>query len=104
MPHIILTGISKEKTEQINYNLSVKVAETIGIPVERVFIECSNNDFFNNGKKVTDIITVHILWRKRPPQLEHQTAQTIAEVLKQETDKTVMVKYISLEDDELYTF
>lgn len=104
MPHIAINGIEKADFDKIAPALQHKVSQLVDVNLDAVVLEFCHNPLNCCEKTETQLATAHIWWRRRSGEMQKQVAFAIGEIIKAQTNKkTVKVKYVNLDPDDLYT-
>ncbi len=103
MPHVSVNGIEKADFDAVMGVIQTKISEITGVAREKVVLEYAPAPLYICDKPAGHLATVHIWWRRRPAQMQHDVAYTVGEIIKKQTGKTnVKVKYVNLDPDDLY--
>lgn len=103
MPHVSINGIEKADFDAVMEEIQKRISEITGVGIEKVVLEYAPAPLYICGKPADHLATVHIWWRRRPAHMQRDTAFTVGEIIKKRTGKTnVKVKYVNLDNDDLY--
>lgn len=103
MPHVSINGIEKTDFDAIIGIIQTQISEITGVAREKVVLEYASTPLYICEKPADHLATVHIWWRRRPAQMQHDVAYTVGEIIKKQSGKTnVKVKYVNLDPDDLY--
>ncbi|MGS0677143.1 DUF1904 family protein [Shewanella sp. 125m-1] len=81
MPHVRVSGLPETVIATLSINLLEALADICQSKPESFILDWINSSNYRNGKKVTDIAQVEVLWFPKDPQTHHRAEQVLREAI-----------------------